>query len=67
MFRMESQIAQTEYAVYVAKVNRPATEGATAPVPNIIDRAVAALRNLIRPIDYKKAGIVITQGAMSAK
>ena len=40
------KIAQAEYALFVARVNVPPREGYTVKVPNIIDRAVAAVKRI---------------------
>ena len=49
MFAQEIKIAQTEHALFIAKFNQPAVEGMTVPVPNIIDRAMAAAKRLLTP------------------
>ena len=46
MYADTHKIAQAEYAIFVARVNTPPREGYTVKVPNIIDRAVAALMRL---------------------
>jgi hypothetical protein len=47
MLSLENKIAQAEHVAYEAKLNRPETEGVTVQVPNIIDRALMALRNVM--------------------
>lgn len=38
------KIVHAEHAIFVAQLNAPQREGYTVAVPNIIDRAVAALK-----------------------
>jgi hypothetical protein len=46
MFFSENQIARAEFRTFEAPFNqRPALEGITAKAPNVIDRALMALRN----------------------
>ena len=44
----ELQMAQAEYILRNAKYNTNAAEGATVRVPNLIDRAVLAVRNMLQ-------------------
>jgi hypothetical protein len=47
MFFNENQIARAEFTAFEAACNqRPALEGITVKVPNVIDRALTALRNI---------------------
>ncbi|MCL5998144.1 MAG: hypothetical protein M1546_19140 [Chloroflexi bacterium] len=45
MLYQEHHIAQAEHALYEAQLKRFKPEGVTVQVPNIIDRALAALRH----------------------
>ena len=47
MFLQEFKIAQSEHALFIARFNQPDGEGVVVQVPNIIDRAVATLRNIV--------------------
>jgi hypothetical protein len=67
MAKMETQIIQTEYGVYVPKPYNPVTEKLTSTAPSIIDRAVAVLQRLLRPVDRKQTRGAMTQHAMTAK
>ena len=40
MYNQEHKIAQAEFAAFNASFNKPAVEGATVMVPNLIDRLV---------------------------
>ena len=47
MYNQEHKIAQAEFAAFIASFNKPAVEGATVMVPNLIDRLVATLKNAL--------------------
>jgi hypothetical protein len=66
MLYQENQIAQHEYVAFEASFYRPAVEGMTVRVPNVIDRAYAALRSaLSKPGTGTKAGRATTKLARS--
>ena len=48
MYNQEHKIAQAEFAAFNASFNKPAVEGATVMVPNLIDRLVATLKNALQ-------------------
>ena len=48
MYNQEHKIAQAEFAAFNASFNKPAVEGATVMVPNLIDRLVATLKSSLQ-------------------
>jgi len=67
MAKLETQIIQTEYGVYVPKYYSPATEGVIVTGPSILDRAVAALKIAIGKINHQQTRTVVTRNAKPAK
>ena len=67
MSKMQTQIIQTEYGVYVPKVYNPVTERMTSVAPSIIERAVVALRNLLNMMEHKPTRTMTIHNAKPAK
>ena len=64
MYADTHKIAQAEFAIFVARVNTPAHEGYTVKVPNVIDLAIAAVKNLfMRNITARPVKVTISHGA----
>ena len=67
MSKMETQIIQTEYGVFVPKPYNPANEKLTSAAPSIVERAIVALKQLLRNIEHKPDTTTMTRNAKPAR
>jgi hypothetical protein len=67
MYKMQTQIIQTEYGVFVPKSYNPVTEKLTSTAPSIIERALAILNSLLHSTAHRQTSGSLTQHAMTAK
>jgi hypothetical protein len=63
MYHQEHNIAQAEHAAFLALFYRPVTEGITVRVPNIFERIITSVRNVLVRRPRSKRKVMLAQKA----